>query len=87
MTTIPQCDIDRMKRLDTPRLIKEYASSMRDCFGRGWPAASVMQDARANELLARGITHIPNIFGDIEIKTDWQDFQRNQRAALATRGR
>lgn len=34
----------------------------------------------------RGFTHIPTIFVAIEVKANWVGFQRDQRAALATRG-
>lgn len=76
---------EQIKNMDTVRLCKVYAQGMRDCFGRGWPGASVLQDAIANELISRGLTHIPNIFGPIEIKNDWQGFQSRQRSALSQR--
>lgn len=76
---------EQIKNLDTERLCKAYGQGQKDCFGRGWPAAAVLQDKIAAELISRGLTHIPNIFGDIEIKTDWQGFQSRQRYALSQR--
>ena len=75
------------RRYDDLRLTQEYSRSMRDGFGRGWPAGAERLDAIAEELLRRGVTHVPNIFGDIEIKANWQEFQAGQRAVIATRGR
>lgn len=76
---------EQIKSMDTTRLCKAYGQGQRDCFGHGYSAASVLQDKIANELISRGQTHIPNIFGPIEITNDWQGFQSRQRAAVSQR--
>lgn len=85
--TFEQHELERIKRMSTESLLREYSQSVRDCFGHGWPAASIVQDIRAEELISRGVTHVTNIFGDIEIRTNWREFQHNQRTAIATRCR
>jgi hypothetical protein len=76
---------EQIKTMDTARLCKAYGQGQRDCFGRGWSGAAILQDKIANELLSRGVTHIPNIFGPIEIISDWRGFQSRQRYALTQR--
>ncbi len=50
-------------------LITEYSGSVRDSFGMFGHNAATWGNLCADELLSRGITHYPNIFGPIEIKS------------------
>lgn len=85
---MPEHDIIRIeRRMNDEQLAREYLRSQKDGFGRGWPAGAERLDAMANELISRGIESIRTIFGSIQVRNDWQGFQRDQRAAIATRGR
>ena len=54
----------------TERLLKEYGDGMRDCFNSMFGGnARRFHNLVAQELLNRGVTHVPNFFGDIAIKT------------------
>ena len=73
------------RRWDTEKLSREYLSSMKDGFGRGYRAGAERLDAIAAELHSRGVSEIRTIFGSIEVSTDWSVFQARQREALAQR--
>lgn len=52
----------------TERLVNEYRSTTRDCFGAMFGHnAKRFRDLVADELLKRGVTEIPNIFGPIPV--------------------
>ncbi len=53
-------------------LLREYRQGMRHCFDRMFGHnARKAQNEVAAELLSRGITEMPNIFGAIQIKSNW----------------
>ncbi len=65
----PQCG---SVNVTDEHLLREYKEGMRPCFGRMFGRnARKAQNEVAKELLSRGITELPNIFGAIPIKSDW----------------
>lgn len=54
-------------RMDDARLQKEYIESMRHCYGIFGGNARRQMEAIGAELIRRGVTEIPNIFGPITI--------------------
>lgn len=58
----------RWNKATDEQLIHEYRDMMRACYGMFSNNDKYYSDELADILLARGVTHIPNIFGDIEIK-------------------
>ena len=60
---------ERIAGYDTPRLVNEYREMWRASSNRFFGHnARVDALLLADELAARGITHLANLFGDIEIK-------------------
>jgi len=60
---------------------KKYLERMKDCFGFYARNAAQDIDSLAQSLIEDGFTHIQNLFGPIEIKTDWLGFTTRQNAA------
>lgn len=57
---------------DTAWLQREYLAGMRDCFNKMFGrSARRYQNLVAGELIARGETVIPNLFGSIDVTADW----------------
>lgn len=54
-------------RIDDARLQKEYLESMRHCYGMFGGNARREMHVIGAELIRRGVTEIPNIFGSITI--------------------
>jgi len=65
VVTCPACGA---ANLSDAHLMQEYKDMQKASFGIFKRNAAAAQDAVAALLLARGITHIPNIFGDIAIR-------------------
>jgi len=62
----------KLEALTTPQIVKEYTEGLRDCFSKMFGQnARILQNAYARELLRRGITALPNIFGDLPITDQW----------------
>ena len=65
---------DRLLRMSDDDLIREYETGMKYCFCRMFGKNQRrQQNAIADELFRRGVTHVPNIFGPIEIVNTWWD--------------
>lgn len=71
MTTLNSSQT-KVEDASTEELLKEYSQGLRDChqriFGNN---ACIHQNAVAGVLLGRGVTILPNIFGDIAIHAEW----------------
>lgn len=78
---------DAVKVVDpsTDERAKKYLDRMKDCFGFYARNAAQDIDSLAQSLTEDGFTHIQNLFGPIEIKTDWLGFATRQRAAQSSR--
>ena len=78
-----RCPVCGTTTLSDAHLIQEYKDMQKASFGMFKGNAARAQDAVAALLLARGITHIPNIFGDIAIRPlideDGVTYQRVQK--------
>jgi hypothetical protein len=57
-----------LPKMDNEQLYREYCRTCRDTFDRmfGHNAERYLQHVKA-ELFRRGLTHVPNIFGAIEV--------------------
>lgn len=63
---------EALRFVETDTLVREYQGRMRDCFNAIFGhAASRAQDLIGSELIQRGITEIPNLFGSIEVNDNW----------------
>ena len=71
----------------TETLMREYLELGKDVFGFYAHNAAEERDRIARELIERGFTNIPNIFGPIEIKSDNVGFVGRQSIAKAMSGR
>ncbi len=63
-----KCPVCHSVNLSDEHLLQEYKAMMSARYGTFKHNAIVAQDAVAEILLDRGITHFPNMFGDIPIK-------------------
>lgn len=61
-----------LRECSAESLASEYMNMMRASFGMFGHNAATMGNLCAEELIARGITEIPNIFGPIKISTKLQ---------------
>ena len=63
-----------LKQSSADELAKEYHSNLRDCFGGNLFCGNARRyfNLVVDELLRRGITQLPNIFGPITVK-HWTD--------------
>lgn len=70
---------------DTALLLNAYGQGMRDCIAFYNGNAVYRQNLIATELLSRDVTALPNFFGPIAIKADWQNWgPRSSAYAKAT---
>lgn len=63
-----KCPVCQASNPDTNHLIREYEDMMHARFGIFGRNAAEAQNAVGEMLLSRGVTHIPNIFGDIPVR-------------------
>lgn len=71
MSNEEQAEYDRnlWSRQSDEQLIKEWSALQKACFNKMFGhSAKLSFNTLCDVLNERGITHIPNIFGDIEIK-------------------
>lgn len=64
---IEYCPVCLVANPDDAHLMREYTDMQAARWGMFKNAAATAQDVVASLLLARGITHIPNLFGDIPV--------------------
>jgi hypothetical protein len=76
-----------MKTKPTEKLMREYIELGKDIFGFYARNAADERDKIARELNARGFTHIPHMFGPMEIQCDNVGFVGRQSIAKAMSAR
>ena len=68
MEEVARCPVCHSTNTTNGHLFDEYFEMMKARSGHFGRNAGIAQDAIADMLLARGITHIPNIFGAIPVR-------------------
>ncbi len=69
---------EQIDRMDTKRLVAEYIDIGRSVYPHNplYHNAREYADMLGSELLKRGITEIPNIFGPIRVRNDYQQMPK-----------
>ena len=63
-------DFDKIENMSHIELMVKY-KGLRYCEVSPFPYGCTYRNKVGQELIKRGITHMPNIFGDIPIRTNW----------------